>query len=29
MDKITIGFDKLEDNTLFGIAFNLSDDDKY
>ena len=26
MDSITIGFDKLEDNTLFGIAFNLSDD---
>ena len=26
MDSITIGFDKLENNTLYGIAFNLSDD---
>ena len=27
MDTITIGFDKLANNTLFGIAFNLADDE--
>ncbi len=27
MDTLTIGFDKLANNTLFGIAFNLADDE--
>ena len=26
MDSITIGFDKLKNNTLYGIAFNITDD---
>ena len=26
MDSITIGFDKLKNNTLYGIAFNIADD---
>ena len=26
MDSVTIGFDKLKSNTLFGIAFNIADD---
>ena len=26
MDSITIGFDKLKNNTLFGIALNIADD---